>query len=107
MKSLNQSEIAGRSVVLTCEAEGELPIGIVWNSSPNMAVYTKQTPNSVISELHLDYLTRRHAGVYRCTATNRFGQDYMIIHLSVKGKLKRFAEHISDQFHHPIRHHFA
>ncbi|XP_065220184.1 cell adhesion molecule Dscam1-like isoform X2 [Planococcus citri] len=84
IKNLNQSEIAGRSVVLTCEAEGELPIGITWNSSPNMAVYTKQTPNSVISELHLDYLTRRHAGVYRCTATNRFGQDYMIIHLSVK-----------------------
>lgn len=85
IKNVNQSGIAGQSVVLPCEAEGETPIGITWNSSPNLKPFIKETPNSVISELHLDYLNRRHAGIYRCTATNRFGQDYMAIHLSVKG----------------------
>lgn len=87
VKHVNHSGIAGHSIVLSCEAEGEGPIGITWNTSPGAQVFTKQTSNSVISELHLEYLTRRHAGVYRCTATNRFGQDYMAIYLSVKGRI--------------------
>ena len=85
-RSFNQSGIAGRAIVLSCEAEGDLPIRITWNSHGSSAVYTKQTTSSAVSELHLERLSRQHAGVYRCTASNAFGYDHMAIFLSIKGE---------------------
>jgi hypothetical protein len=85
VKSFNQSGIAGDKLVLTCEAEGDQPLKVTWNSPPPAPIQTRQTPNGMVSELHLKYLSRSYAGTYLCTATNSYGYDYMSIHLSVKG----------------------
>lgn len=85
---MNQTGVVGQSVVLSCEAEGDFPIQLTWSSFINSAVYSKQMPTSEISELHIDRLTRQHAGIYRCTAINSFGYDHMIIFLSIKGNIK-------------------
>jgi hypothetical protein len=45
----------------------------------------RQTPHGVTAELHLESLARRDAGPYRCSASNDFGQDEMIVYLTVKG----------------------
>ncbi|XP_067002094.2 cell adhesion molecule Dscam1 [Anabrus simplex] len=89
-RAVNQSGVAGEGTVLVCEAEGDLPLRVSWSAShrplaPNQAqVMERQTPNGLTSELHLDALSRRDAGPYRCSAANEFGQDEMIIYLTVK-----------------------
>ncbi|KAJ4438935.1 hypothetical protein ANN_14889 [Periplaneta americana] len=44
----------------------------------------RQTPHRVTAELHLESLTRRDAGPYRCSASNDFRQDEMIVYLTAK-----------------------
>lgn len=85
VKFINQSGIAGDKLVLTCEAEGDQPLRVTWNTPPPAPIHTRHTPNGLASELHLNYLSRSYAGIYHCTATNSFGYDHMSIHLTVKG----------------------
>lgn len=77
--------------MLVCEAEGDLPLHVAWSAShrplnpTHTQITERQTPNGVTAELHLDSLARRDAGPYRCSASNDFGQDEMIVYLAVKG----------------------
>ncbi|XP_065220187.1 cell adhesion molecule Dscam2-like isoform X2 [Planococcus citri] len=84
VKFINQSGIAGDKMVLTCEAEGDQPLRVTWNTPPPAPIHTRHTPTGLASELHLNYLSRSYAGIYHCTATNSFGYDHMSIHLTVK-----------------------
>jgi len=90
---VNQSGVAGEGSVLVCEAEGDLPLHVTWSAShrplnpSHTQIIERQTPHGVSTELHLESLTRRDAGPYRCSASNDFGQDEMIIYLAVKGDL--------------------
>lgn len=89
MRTLNQSGVAGESVVLTCEAEGDLPLRVVWGAAPRLHTpppHSRPTPSGLASEIHLPALSRRDAGPYHCTAHNEFGEDHMVIYLTVRGK---------------------
>ncbi|XP_047000635.1 Down syndrome cell adhesion molecule-like protein Dscam2 [Schistocerca americana] len=89
-RAMNQSGTAGEATVLTCEAEGDLPLRISWTAShrsltpSHTQTLERQIPNGIAAELHLEDLSRRDAGPYRCSATNEFGQDEMTIYLTVK-----------------------
>lgn len=85
IKSMNQSGIAGDKLILTCEAEGDQPLRILWNTAPPAPIHMRPTSTGLASELHLNHLSRSYAGTYHCTATNSFGYDHMAIHLTVKG----------------------
>ncbi|PSN41375.1 Down syndrome cell adhesion molecule-like protein 1 [Blattella germanica] len=90
-RAVNQSGVAGEGIVLVCEAEGDLPLRVAWSAShrplnPSLTqTPTRETQHGVTSELHLEALSRRDAGPYRCSARNDFGQDEMIVYLTVKG----------------------
>ncbi|XP_069681715.1 cell adhesion molecule Dscam1-like isoform X3 [Periplaneta americana] len=89
-RAVNQSGVAGEGLVLVCEAEGDLPLHVAWSAShrplnpSHTQIMERQTPHGVTAELHLESLTRRDAGPYRCSASNDFGQDEMIVYLTVK-----------------------
>lgn len=93
-RAVNQSGVAGETAVLVCEAEGDVPLHVSWSvthrSPPpsRTQMMERQTSNGVAAELHLEALSRRDAGPYRCSATNEFGQDEMTIYLMVKGNIE-------------------
>ncbi|GLH10491.1 Protein sidekick [Gryllus bimaculatus] len=87
---VNQSGVAGEDVMLSCEAKGDLPVHVTWSTShrsltPSQSQVTEeQTSSGLIAKLHLDSLSRRDAGPYHCSAMNEYGQDEMMIYLTVK-----------------------
>ncbi|XP_054278015.1 cell adhesion molecule Dscam2-like [Macrosteles quadrilineatus] len=86
-RQLNQSGVAGESVILVCEAEGDLPLRVTWGVSPRLHVpppHSRHTPSGLASEVHLPELTRQDAGAYHCNAHNEFGEDNMVIYLTVR-----------------------
>lgn len=89
-RTVNQSGVAGEGVILICEAEGDLPLRVIWGISPRLHVppaHSRHTPTGLASEIHLNNLSRRDAGVYHCTAQNEFGEDNMVVYLTVRGKI--------------------
>nr|CAD7393492.1 unnamed protein product [Timema cristinae] len=91
-RAVNQSGVAGDGVVLMCEVDGDLPLRVAWSAAHrplapgHSRVMERHTPTGIVTELQLDDLARRDAGPYRCSAANDYGQDEMIIYLTVKGK---------------------
>ncbi|KAJ8873587.1 hypothetical protein PR048_024405 [Dryococelus australis] len=90
-RAANVSGVAGQGVVLTCDAEGDLPLSVTW-SAPHRVLAPERARTSerhsqrgVSSELRLDVLARHDAGPYHCDAANNFGRDRAIIYLSVRG----------------------
>ncbi|XP_075216136.1 cell adhesion molecule Dscam2-like [Lycorma delicatula] len=84
---MNQSGIAGEDIILICEAEGDLPLRVTWSSAPPLQLppaHSRHTSSGLASEIHLRSLSRRDAGAYYCIASNQFGQDNMVIHLTVR-----------------------
>nr|CAD7257861.1 unnamed protein product [Timema shepardi] len=90
-RAVNQSGVAGDGVVLMCEVDGDLPLRVAWSAAHrplapgHSRVMERHTPTGIVTELQLDDLARRDAGPYRCSAANDYGQDEMIIYLTVKG----------------------
>ncbi|KAL1110232.1 hypothetical protein AAG570_008309 [Ranatra chinensis] len=80
--SVNHSGMAGDSVYLSCEAEGDLPLRITWGDSPRGILpvpHVRHTSTGLVSEIHLTALSSSDAGKYHCSAHNDFGHDSMII----------------------------
>ncbi|CAG2062105.1 unnamed protein product [Timema podura] len=90
-RAVNQSGVAGDGVVLMCEVDGDLPLRVAWSAAHrplapgHSRVMERHTPTGIVTELQLEDLARRDAGPYRCSAANDYGQDEMIIYLTVKG----------------------
>lgn len=82
--------MAGESLKLICEAEGDLPMEIKWIESPNNkplpAPHVRYTPTGLASELELHNVAPTDAGRYHCQVQNEFGSDSMTIHVSISGK---------------------
>ncbi|XP_059473435.1 cell adhesion molecule Dscam2-like isoform X2 [Neocloeon triangulifer] len=88
-RAINQSAVAGESTVLVCPALGDAPLRVTWVSGPRSLSMGQMrevstTGGGVAAELHLNALTRRDTGAYRCVASNEFGQDELTLHLNVK-----------------------
>ncbi|XP_075215283.1 cell adhesion molecule Dscam2-like [Lycorma delicatula] len=84
---INQSGVSGEDLVLMCEAEGDLPLRVSWSSAPSMQLplaHSRHTESGLISEIQIHNFSRKHAGAYHCNANNEFGQDSMVIYLSIK-----------------------
>ncbi|KAI5745326.1 hypothetical protein M8J76_010108 [Diaphorina citri] len=88
VRTLNESGLAGQSVTMACEADGDSPIHISWNYGDYLgsqqSIQTRRTQTGISSHLRLERLSRAHARAYHCHATNDFGSDDMMIYLSVK-----------------------
>ncbi|XP_063231783.1 cell adhesion molecule Dscam2-like [Bacillus rossius redtenbacheri] len=93
LRTANQSGVVGDGALLTCEAEGDLPLRVSWSEPrrPSGAAgggrgiaTERHTRRGVTAELRLERLARGDAGAYRCSAANNFGQDEMVVHLAVK-----------------------
>ncbi|XP_063232283.1 cell adhesion molecule Dscam2-like [Bacillus rossius redtenbacheri] len=88
--AVNQSGVAGEAAVLVCEVEGDQPLRVSWTAvrhalTPlHSRMVERATPTGRVLELHLERLERRDAGPYRCSASNDFGQDELVLHLAVK-----------------------
>lgn len=95
IKLRNQTARRDDSVVLQCEAQGEKPIGILWNKN-NVRVDTKSNPrytiheqilaNGVLSDLTIKETKRNDSALFTCIATNAFGSDDTSINMIVQGQ---------------------
>ncbi|XP_063241575.1 cell adhesion molecule Dscam2-like [Bacillus rossius redtenbacheri] len=89
-RAANHSGVLGHSAVLECEAEGDPPLRITWSTARHPGplgrgqVTERPTASGLVSQLHLGHLEREHAGAYHCLAANNFGQDQMVVYLTVK-----------------------
>lgn len=86
---VNQSGVAGDGIVLSCEAEGDLPLRVSWGLTPRLhtpPAHSRHTSSGLASEIHMHDLTRRDAGSYHCSAHNEFGDDSMVVYLTVRGR---------------------
>ncbi|XP_073979424.1 cell adhesion molecule Dscam2-like isoform X3 [Rhodnius prolixus] len=87
---LRESGTAGGAARLSCSAEGDPPLDIVWTSGPSglprplPSPAISYTTSGIVSDLILEQLTPAHQGEYVCQATNRFGSDIMAIFLTVQ-----------------------
>ncbi|MBN3302466.1 NCAM2 protein, partial [Amia calva] len=82
IKEINCSE--GSSVVLVCEAAGDLPIKYSWNKEGNKTSIS--SPRMHINEhgaLSIENVSRADGGVYHCTAENRAGREQRTATLTV------------------------
>ena len=93
-RAVNVSGAAGQSVVLDCAASGDAPLTISWatpGGEPPPASRVLETASSggqgLTSQLHLQ-ADRQHAGLYHCTASNKYGSDSMMVHLAVQGRCR-------------------
>nr|XP_018916966.1 PREDICTED: Down syndrome cell adhesion molecule-like protein Dscam2 isoform X2 [Bemisia tabaci] len=82
-KSRNESEAIGQAANLVCKADGDEPIHITWVPPPKSDLQPLLHRSSP-SEYHIPKLRPKHAGLYRCTAYNAYGQDEMQVRLNVK-----------------------
>ncbi|XP_039276122.1 Down syndrome cell adhesion molecule-like protein Dscam2 [Nilaparvata lugens] len=86
-KIINQSGMSGQELILKCEAEGELPLRVSWSTIPVQPLppaHSRHTSSGLISEIQFHNFSRKHAGAYHCNANNEFGQDNMVIYLTIK-----------------------
>lgn len=80
--------MSGEDIILKCEAEGDLPLRVSWSSAPSMQLplaHSRHTESGLVSEIQIHNFSRKYAGAYHCNANNEFGQDSMVIYLSIKG----------------------
>lgn len=86
--------------MLQCEAQGEKPIGILWNmnnkrldpkSDSRYTIREEILANGVLSDLSIKRTERSDSALFTCVATNAFGSDDTSINMIVQGS-NRFAQ---------------
>lgn len=94
IKLRNQTARRGEPAVLQCEAQGEKPIGILWNmnnkrldtkSDPRYTIREEILANGVLSDLSIKRTERSDSALFTCIATNAFGSDDTSINMIVQG----------------------
>lgn len=101
----NQTARRGEPAVLQCEAQGEKPIGILWNmnnkrldpkSDARYTIREEILANGVLSDLSIKRTERTDSALFTCVATNAFGSDDTSINMIVQGmsdtKSKKLVE---------------
>ncbi|CAH0767134.1 unnamed protein product [Bemisia tabaci] len=93
-KYRNVTTKLGSSVTLKCEVHGDHPITILWEKSDytlslsmndyRYAVKESNTTDGLSSELKISAASRQDSGQFYCIATNQFGRDDMVVHLTVQ-----------------------
>ncbi|XP_011701022.1 PREDICTED: Down syndrome cell adhesion molecule-like protein Dscam2 [Wasmannia auropunctata] len=93
IKLRNQTARRGEPAVLQCEAQGEKPIGILWNMN-NKRLDTKTDSrytireeilaNGVLSDLSIKRTERSDSALFTCVATNAFGSDDTSINMIIQ-----------------------
>lgn len=95
IKLRNQTARRGEPAVLQCEAQGEKPIGILWNmnnkrldtkSDPRYTIREEILTNGVLSDLSIKRTERSDSALFTCVATNAFGSDDTSINMIVQGQ---------------------
>lgn len=94
IKLRNQTARRGEPAVLQCQAEGEKPIGILWNmnnkrldpkSDSRYTIREEILANGVLSDLSIKRTERSDSALFTCVATNAFGSDDTSINMIVQG----------------------
>ena len=94
IKLKNQTARRGEPAVLQCEAQGEKPIGILWNmnnkrldpkSDSRYTIREEILANGVLSDLSIKRTERSDSALFTCVATNAFGSDDTSINMIVQG----------------------
>lgn len=79
---------------MQCEAQGEKPIGILWNmnnkrldpkSDSRYTIREEILANGVLSDLSIKRTERSDSALFTCVATNAFGSDDTSINMIVQG----------------------
>lgn len=98
IKLRNQTARRGEPAVLQCEAQGEKPIGILWNmnnkrldpkSDSRYTIREEILANGVLSDLSIKRTERTDSALFTCVATNAFGSDDTSINMIVQGLIFR------------------
>ncbi|XP_043801752.1 Down syndrome cell adhesion molecule-like protein Dscam2 isoform X4 [Apis laboriosa] len=93
IKLKNQTARRGEPAVLQCEAQGEKPIGILWNmnnkrldpkSDSRYTIREEILANGVLSDLSIKRTERSDSALFTCVATNAFGSDDTSINMIVQ-----------------------
>ncbi|CAK9830510.1 Cell adhesion molecule Dscam2 [Anthophora retusa] len=93
IKLKNQTARRGEPAVLQCEAQGEKPIGILWNmnnkrldpkSDARYTIREEILANGVLSDLSIKRTERGDSALFTCVATNAFGSDDTSINMIVQ-----------------------